>query len=66
MPCIVAQRKSATSLFRQYFKFDHGVAAIEYYHCRAVFLAVLISIVGTGCAVGGIYRKLTADTGALN
>jgi Flp pilus assembly pilin Flp len=55
-----------TDLFRQYCKDESGATAIEYGLCCMILLGALISIVGTGGAVDGMYQTLTAITGALN
>ena len=55
-----------TDLFRQYFKDESGATAIEYSLCCMILLAALISILGTGGAVGDTYQKLMAVTRALN
>ena len=55
-----------TDLFRRYCKNESGATAIEYGLCCMILLAALISIMGTGGAVDGMYQKLTAIIKAMS
>ena len=66
MPSLVAGCRTVTVLFRHYCKDESGATAIEYCLCCMILLAALVSILGTGGAVGDTYQKLTAVTKALN
>jgi Flp pilus assembly pilin Flp len=61
-----AEGDAVTDLFRQYCKDESGATAIEYGLCVLILLGALISIVGTGGAVDGMYQKLTAVIKALS
>jgi len=62
----IAGVRTVIDLFRNYCKDESGATAIEYSLCCMILLAALISILGTGGAVGDTYQKLTAVTRALN
>ncbi len=55
-----------TDLFRRFCKDESGATAIEYGLCVLILLGALISIVGTGGAVDGMYQKLTAIIRAMS